>query len=455
MEEHKILSWPPLMALLAVFLLASGIYIAFRPSPEPSITGKLVLDSTGTAMLLPMFSPYGRTQDYAVGKTFTSNSRVPLILPELYGLSISGSALIDSENSLVRVTLVTDNAEYLVYEAYPNIANTGSLGFSNICEETCAIEGLSPFHLNIQVENAEITIDKAHYIGSQLDLNVYVRGQGINNYRRMLKEMQDRHKIKRINSKSLGWIASNTSKSALWYEEKKYLFGLGNMQVNLPNTRGIEYYSEGVFSFDTKESKEGLVEPDRLPSAWDWRVSKGYNLITQPKDQGFCAASWAYSVISAAELLHAINAEMRTGASFSASELILCSSSGSCEGGYSYGALNYIRSRGISPEACFSVPEEDKCSLRCMDERLWLHGYSRIRDHEFIIKKSLIEKGPVIAGLRDFGHSMHLVGYYTEDENRDIVWIFKNSWGTEWGEEGFIRIKANPEDKFFETYVIE
>jgi C1A family cysteine protease len=452
MVEHKIFSLPHFILVLALFLLASGLYLAFRPGAEPSITGQLVLDSSGTASLLPMFSPFGDTEDYLIEKTFRENAIMPLSLPGIFGLSITGKADISSEDSLIRVTLVTEHGEFLVYEAYPNIAAKGSLIFSNICEETCAMGRASPSHLSIQVENAELTLEKVHYIGSAQNLNVRVRAQGISSFMKELKHRQDDYKISRINRNNLGWAASHTSKSSLWYEEKKSLFGQGNMPVSLPNTRGIEYYSGGVFSFGEYESS--LVEPDRLPSSWDWRFSKGYNLITPPKDQGTCAASWAYSVVSAAELLYNIKAERRTGMLLSVDELVTCSGSGSCEGGFSFGAINYIRSKGISPETCFAETEEDKCRLGCLEEKQWVSGYSKLREHEFLIKQALVEKGPVVAGLKDFGHSMHLIGYETEEDGT-VTWAFKNSWGTGWGEEGFIRIKANPEEKFFETYVIE
>jgi len=36
-------------------------------------------------------------------------------------------------------------------------------------------------------------------------------------------------------------------------------------------------------------------------------------------------------------------------------------------------------------------------------------------------------------------HCVHLVGYNGGDEN---AWIVKNSWNTNWGEEGYIRVKA-------------
>ena len=43
-------------------------------------------------------------------------------------------------------------------------------------------------------------------------------------------------------------------------------------------------------------------------------------------------------------------------------------------------------------------------------------------------------------------HGLLLVGYGTDDDDGDY-WLLKNSWGTNWGEEGYIRLKRETETK--------
>lgn len=39
------------------------------------------------------------------------------------------------------------------------------------------------------------------------------------------------------------------------------------------------------------------------------------------------------------------------------------------------------------------------------------------------------------------GHAMKLIGFGT-DSKEGLFWILQNQWSTDWGEKGFIKIKA-------------
>lgn len=77
------------------------------------------------------------------------------------------------------------------------------------------------------------------------------------------------------------------------------------------------------------------------------------------------------------------------------------------------------------------------------------------------IMHELIENGPLMLGLEIFedflnysegiykyttgmmvgGHAMKLIGWGM-DENEGLYWQMQNQWTSEWGENGYVKIKA-------------
>ncbi|KAI4387583.1 hypothetical protein MLD38_000009 [Melastoma candidum] len=64
------------------------------------------------------------------------------------------------------------------------------------------------------------------------------------------------------------------------------------------------------------------------------------------------------------------------------------------------------------------------------------------KDPTFIHYAGGVYKGP--CGT-DLNHAVTLVGYGTADNGTDY-WLVKNSWGTQWGENGYMRIQRGVED---------
>ena len=128
--------------MMKKFLFASflGILVTFTNQLVIAQTQSIIVDTTITAGC--EFYPFSSSDP-------------------IYGLTITGSVNLSSDTSLIRVVLYDSLFnEYLVYESYPLIAESSSFNFSNECDETCYLDGINPYSLEVQIINAEININE-------------------------------------------------------------------------------------------------------------------------------------------------------------------------------------------------------------------------------------------------------------------------------------------------------
>ncbi|OXA46024.1 Cathepsin L [Folsomia candida] len=162
----------------------------------------------------------------------------------------------------------------------------------------------------------------------------------------------------------------------------------------------------------------------RLPVSVDWRTS-GY--VTPVKNQGSCGSCWSFSATGAMEGTHA----KRTGVLLNLSEqdLIDCSSrygTSGCGGGYMIDAFMYvIDNRGIKTQASYPYRGEQQISA-AIDARYLQYYSSGIFNDTACSSSSL-------------NHAVLVVGY-GQDSSGNLYRTVKNSWGTSWGENGYLRL---------------
>ena len=239
------------------------------------------------------------------------------------------------------------------------------------------------------------------------------------------------------------WIADETSISAYSQEELKILFGGRSFRPN----ENIE--------------KENLSLNIDLPDEFDWRDVEGVDWTTPVKDQGICGSCVAFALIGALESIIQINSNNIFNCDLSEAHLFFCSG-GTCDFGvFPWDAIDYLQNYGVSDESCFPYQEKDmNCNSKSPD---WQDRSIKVNYSGFVsynnIKEALITYGPLFTSFtvyQDFTHYKEgiytplwganigthcvvIVGYNDSGE----YWICKNSWGPDWGENGYFRIKYN------------
>ncbi|KAM9849161.1 digestive cysteine proteinase 2 [Aulostomus maculatus] len=193
----------------------------------------------------------------------------------------------------------------------------------------------------------------------------------------------------------------------------------------------------------------------------DYR-NMGY--VTEVKDQGYCGSCWAFSTTGAIEG----QIYKRTGQLVPLSEqnLVDCSRSYGtmgCSGAWMANAYDYVINNGLQSTNTYPYTSVD--TQPCYyDSRL---AVAHIKDYRFIPKgkeqalaDAVATIGPITVAIdadhssflfyssgiydepncnpNNLSHAVLLVGYGSE--GGQDYWIIKNSWGTSWGEGGYMRM---------------
>uniref|UniRef100_A0ACD5WQ11 Uncharacterized protein n=1 Tax=Avena sativa TaxID=4498 RepID=A0ACD5WQ11_AVESA len=207
------------------------------------------------------------------------------------------------------------------------------------------------------------------------------------------------------------------------------------------------------------------VSLDTLPTSVDWRT-KG--AVTPVKNQGQCGCCWAFSTVAAMEGI----VQLSTGKliSLSEQELVDCDTSDNgCEGGLMDNAFEFIvENGGLTTETNYPYTGADgTCnSNTASSSAASIKGHEDVpANDEASLQKAVAAqpvsvaldggddlfrfyKGGVLSGDcgTELDHGVAAVGYGVADDGTKF-WVIKNSWGTSWGENGFIRMERDVADK--------
>ncbi|XP_027798291.1 dipeptidyl peptidase 1 isoform X1 [Marmota flaviventris] len=222
-----------------------------------------------------------------------------------------------------------------------------------------------------------------------------------------------------------------------------------------------------------------------LPASWDWRNVRGINFVSPVRNQGSCGSCYSFASMGMLEARIRILTNNSQTPILSPQEVVSCSQyAQGCEGGFPYLiAGKYAQDFGLVEEACFPYTGTDSpCTVKKDCFRYYSSEYYYVGGfyggcNEALMKLELVHRGPMAVafevhddflhyhsgiyhhtGLRDpfnpfelTNHAVLLVGYGTDLATGIDYWIVKNSWGTNWGESGYFRIRRGTDECAIES----
>lgn len=239
------------------------------------------------------------------------------------------------------------------------------------------------------------------------------------------------------------------------------------------------------------------------PRTFDWSDRDDIDYLESVMDQGDCGSCYDASTMRMLTARHKIKLNDTSLLPWSINFPLFCSEyNQGCQGGLGILTTKWSRDVGLVPATCMRYNTQGSCKLECdLDKELsgqkryradnhryinsWYGNFVHPTDVEKVVREEMFRNGPVVlsfepaedfmfysdgifktpskAGSTSFlrnhvdydqewervDHAVVAVGWGEEDGQP--YWRIQNSWGEDWGEDGFFRMARGTDESGIES----
>jgi C1A family cysteine protease len=271
-------------------------------------------------------------------------------------------------------------------------------------------------------------------------------------------------------------------KNAEEYEMRLREFAVKHVKIQESNADPTLTYKAGHNKFSDwtdaeykamltyKPSDEEREYTNKIVSAIapiDWRnTTNGLNCMNPIQDQGQCGSCWAFSTQGSMETNECI-ANGGTLQKYSEQQLVDCvKTCYGCNGGLTQRACYYLQTHNEILESDYIYLATDTaCAYDSKPHTNVICGqYAWMTPNDPASMQNALNAGVISVSIQadqfcfqtytsgifnnpkcgtSLDHATVVVGWGTDDVSGQDYWIMRNSWGTSWGESGYMKIEIS------------
>jgi len=273
-----------------------------------------------------------------------------------------------------------------------------------------------------------------------------------------------------------------------------------NAYAGLHRTTPVRDMQRGMSQPAARRAKSFLqARSVKLPEGFDWsNASGGMDWLEPVMDQADCGSCYVASTMRMLSVRHKITQNDPNALPWSINMPLHCSEyNQGCKGGYGSLVSKWGEDVGLVPATCMRYNTAGSCKLECELDKLEGKRY-RAANHRFIgsfygnstvreMMEEIYHNGPIVVSFEpaeDFmfysdgiyksavdkthpqsvapnmkervanpwkktDHAVVAVGWGVEDGQK--YWRIQNSWGEDWGEDGFFRMAMGVDESAVES----